>query len=144
MLQPATSKNTLASTLKTEPLSVRAKFTRPPFDIEANELIPKEQIPQDHLGRYRTRYCKKGVHLFGEYYALWDGYYTLDDQKVYPVVFTDDRWYIFQKKQNPITKEWEGGVATCLAPAVFQLNPTSIHLKEIYSGQELFYPSKKS
>ena len=69
------------------------------------------------------RYCKKGVHLFGEYYALWDGYYTLYKQKVYPIVRVDGWWYIFQKLRNPTTKEWEGGIATRLAPTIFRLNP---------------------
>ena len=68
------------------------------------------------------RYCKKGVHLFGAYYALWDGYYTLYKQKVYAVVRVDGWWYIFQKLQNPTTKEWEKGVATRLTPTVFRLN----------------------
>ena len=69
------------------------------------------------------QYCKKGVHLFGEYYALWDGYYALFDQKVYPLVWADGWWYIFQKHRNPVTKEWEGGTATRLAPTIFRLNP---------------------
>ena len=69
------------------------------------------------------RYCKKGVHLFGEYYALWDGYYTLYKQKVYPVTRVDGWWYIFQKLRNPTTREWEGGVATRLTPTIFRLNP---------------------
>ena len=101
----------------------KAKFISPPFDTDTNNPIPKELLPKDHLGRYRTQYCKKGVHLFGEYYALWDGYYTLYDQKVYPIVFAYNRWYIFQKKRNLDTKEWEGGTATRLAPTVFKLNP---------------------
>ena len=63
------------------------------------------------------------MHLFGEYYTLWDSYYALFDQKVYPLVLADDWWYIFQKTRNPITKEWEGGTVTQIAPAAFQLNP---------------------
>ena len=63
------------------------------------------------------------MHLFGKYYTLWDRYYALFDQKVYPLVFANNRWYIFQKTRNPETKEWEGGVATHIAPAAFQLNP---------------------
>ena len=39
------------------------------------------------------------------------------------MVFAYDWWYIFQKKRNPDIKEWKGGVATCIAPAVFKLNP---------------------
>jgi hypothetical protein len=70
-----------------------------------------------------VQYCKKGVHLFGEYYALWDGYYTLYKQKVYPVVRVDGWWYIFQKLRNPHTRQWEGGIATRLTPTVFRLNP---------------------
>ena len=69
------------------------------------------------------RYCKKGVHLFGEYYALWDGYYTLYKQKVYPVTRVDGWWYIFQKLRNPTTRQWKGGTATRLTPTVFRLNP---------------------
>jgi hypothetical protein len=69
------------------------------------------------------RYCKEGVHLFGNYYALWDGYYTLYNQKVYPVIHVDNRWYIFQKQQDLTTKRWEGGTATRLTPTVFRLNP---------------------
>ena len=56
------------------------------------------------------------MHLFSKYYALFD-------QKVYPLIFADNRWYIFQKTRNPETKEWEGGVATHIAPATFRLNP---------------------
>ena len=63
------------------------------------------------------------MHLFGEYYTLWDSYYALFDQKVYPLVLADDWWYIFQKTRNPITKEWEGGTVTQIAPAAFRLNP---------------------
>ena len=33
--------------------------------------------------------------MFGEYYALWDGYYTLYKQKVYSVVQVNGWWYVF-------------------------------------------------
>ena len=115
--------NILASNLNPKSSSIKAKFTQPPFKAKANQPLSKELLPKDHQGRYQTQYCKKGVHLFGEYYALWDGYYALYDQKVYPLVFIDNCWYIFQKTQNSITKEWEGGVATHIAPAALQLNP---------------------
>ena len=86
-------------------------FPQPPFDIEHTE-VPPEQIPTDRQGRKLIRYCKKGVHLFNKYYALWDRYYTLYKQKVYPVVRADSWWYIFQKLRNLTTREWEGGIAT--------------------------------
>ena len=73
----------------------------------------------DRAGRQLIRYCKEGVHLFSSYYALWDRYYTLYNQKVYPVVRVDNRWYIFQKQRNLTTKKWEGGTATRLTPTVF-------------------------
>ena len=111
--------NILDSNPDPGPSSIKVKFTQPPFEVEANEPIPKDRLPTDHLGRYRTHYCKKGVHLFGEYYALWDSYYALFNQKVYPLVFADDQWYIFQKTRNPTTKEWEGGTATRITPAAF-------------------------
>ena len=79
-------------------------FPQPPFDTELTE-VPSEQLPTDRQGRKLVRYCKKGVHLFGEYYALWDGYYTLYKQKVYPVVRVDGWWYIFQKLRNPTTRQ---------------------------------------
>ena len=97
-------------------------FPQPPFDTEHTE-VPPEQLPTDRQGRKLVRYCKKGVHLFGAYYALWDGYYTLYKQKVYPVVRVDGWWYIFQKLRNPTTREWEGGIATRLTPTIFRLNP---------------------
>ena len=98
-------------------------FPQPPFNVENNEIIPLEQIPTDHQGRKLIQYCKKGVHLFGKYHALWDGYYTLYNQKVYPVIRVDGWWYIFQKLRNPTTREWEGGTATRLTPTIFRLNP---------------------
>ena len=64
-----------------------------------------------------------GAHLFNKYYALWNRYYILYDKKVYPVVLAHNHWYIFQKKRNPGTEEWEGGTATHIASTVFQLNP---------------------
>ena len=54
---------------------------------------------------------------------MWDGYYTLYKQKVYPVIRVDGWWYIFQKLRNLTTKQWEGGIATRLAPTIFRLNP---------------------
>ena len=54
---------------------------------------------------------------------MWDGYYTLYHQKVYPVIRVDGWWYIFQKLRNPTTREWEGGIATRLTPTIFRLNP---------------------
>ena len=99
------------------------KFTQPPFNVETNEIIPPEQIPVNRQGRKLIRYCKEGVHLFGQYYTLWDGYYILYHQKVYPVVRIDQWWYIFQKLRNPTTKKWERGIATQLAPTIFRLNP---------------------
>ena len=42
---------------------------------------------------------------------------------MYAVVLAYNHWYIFQKKRNPETKEWEGGTTTCLAPTIFKLNP---------------------
>jgi hypothetical protein len=99
------------------------EFPQPPFDVEDNEIIPPEQVPTDCQGRKLIRYCKEGVHLFGQYYALWDGYYILYKQKVYPVIHIDRWWYIFQKLRNPTTKKWEGGIATRLALTIFQLNP---------------------
>ena len=104
--------------LPAEPSTSR-KFTKPPFEVEANDVLPPESLPTDRQGRKLIRYCKEGVHLFSRYYALWDGYYTLYAQKVYPIVHVDDRWYIFQKERNPITKKWEGGIATHLTPTVF-------------------------
>ena len=53
---------------------------------------------------------------------LWDGYYTLYNQKVYPVVRVNRWWYIFQKLRNPTTKEWERGIVTQLALTIFRLN----------------------
>ena len=103
--------------------SGKSKLTKPPFKVKENEIIPKEQIPTDHLGRSLIRYCKEEVHLFSKYYALWDRYYILYNQKVYLVIRVDDQWYIFQKQQNPTTKKWEEGTATRLTPTVFQLNP---------------------
>ena len=72
-------------------------FPQPLFDVEDNPVLPQEQIPTDRQGRKLIQYCKKGVHLFGNYHALWDEYYTLYSQKVYPVIHVDGWWYIFQK-----------------------------------------------
>ena len=109
-------------TTRTTRQSTRDNFPQPPFDTEHTE-VPTEQLPTDRQGRKLVRYCKKGVHLFGKYYTLWDGYYTLYKQKVYPVVRVDGWWYIFQKLRNPTTREWEGGITTRLTPTIFQLNP---------------------
>ena len=98
-------------------------FPQPQFNVENHEVLPPEQIPADRQGRKLIRYCKKGVHLFGKYHTLWDGYYTLYNQKVYPVIRVDGWWYIFQKLRNPTTQEWEGGIATQLTPTIFRLNP---------------------
>ena len=54
---------------------------------------------------------------------MWDGYYTLYNQKVYPVIRVDSWWYIFQKLRNPTTQQWEGGIATRLTLTIFRLNP---------------------
>jgi hypothetical protein len=104
----------------TPDLTVRpGAYIRPPFKIDANRPLPKKLIPKDGFGQTRAKFFKAGTHIYTTYQALWDGYYILYDSKVYPVVFAHDQWYIFQKKQNPKTKEWEGGTATRIAPTVF-------------------------
>ena len=82
----AASKRTLESPEKP---TTALYFPQPPFDVETNKIIPPEQIPTDCQGRKLIRYCKKGVHLFSKYHALWDRFYTLYNQKVYPVMRVD-------------------------------------------------------
>ena len=62
--QPAVNKETLDPDDAPESSTNKAKFITPPFDIDTNDPIPKELLPKDHLERYRTRYCRKGVSRF--------------------------------------------------------------------------------
>ncbi|KAI0245219.1 hypothetical protein BJV78DRAFT_1158923 [Lactifluus subvellereus] len=84
---------------------------RPPFDALTNTSgsIPKARIPSTALGKKRAIFCKKGTKLARQYHAQWDGYYTLYDGRVYPLVYTNDIFYTFQKQWNDETEAYEGG-----------------------------------